>query len=443
MSVLLRSTTTAARAQLLKAAATRGFAAAATATGTPIINSHNEWDPLEEVIVGRVEGATIPEWHVSGKAVWPNKHWDMYKTKAGLPFPKELMEGAAKELDYLAEVLEGEGVIVRRPEAATNDFNQPIKTPDFSSRSQLYAAMPRDVLIVFGNEIVEAPMAWRSRYFEFRPYRKLIKEYFQKGGKWTAAPKPQMSDELYNEDWKAESGVFNSVVTEFEPTFDAAEFTRMGRDIFTQQSQVTNQFGIEWVRRHLGDDYNVHVLDFQDRNAMHIDGTFVPLMPGKLLANPFRPCITGRPVKTYSYKDKDYQYCLPEMFKGWEVFVAPEPELSKDHPLFFTSPWTATCNVLVVRPGTVVVEAHEKKAQQCFKDWGFEVIPVPFRNFMPFGGSFHCATCDGGEIRDGTGGSERTGKRSRPCARATAASRCHYATGRCSSAALRGRARST
>ena len=66
--------------------------------------------------------------------------------------------------------------------------------------------------------------------------------------------------------------------------FDAAEFSRIGRDIFTQRSQVTNQFGIEWMRRHLGEEYNVHVLDFQDKNAMHIDGTFVPLCPG----NPIR-----------------------------------------------------------------------------------------------------------------------------------------------------------
>lgn len=57
-----------------------------------IINSHTEWDPLEEVIVGRVDGATIPEWHVSGKAVWPEKHWDMYKNKAGQSFPRELVQ---------------------------------------------------------------------------------------------------------------------------------------------------------------------------------------------------------------------------------------------------------------------------------------------------------------------------------------------------------------
>jgi len=162
------------RVPVAAASALRAFSSAKT----PIVNSHNEWDPLEEVIVGRVEGATIPEWHVSGKAVWPNKWWEMYKTQSGQPFPKELMEAAAKELDYLAEVLRGEGVIVRRPEARTGDFDKPVETPDFRSKSQL-SAMPRDVLIVFGNEILEAPMAWRSRFFEYRPYRKLIKEYFQ------------------------------------------------------------------------------------------------------------------------------------------------------------------------------------------------------------------------------------------------------------------------
>ena len=29
------------------------------------VNSHNEWDPLEEVIVGRLEGAVIPSPHIT------------------------------------------------------------------------------------------------------------------------------------------------------------------------------------------------------------------------------------------------------------------------------------------------------------------------------------------------------------------------------------------
>lgn len=139
-------------------------------------------------------------------------------------------------------------------------------------------------------------MAWRSH----RPYRKLIKEYFHTGAKWTTAPKPLMSDELY-----VKEETFNAdnefVTTEFEPVFDAAEFTRIGTDLFVQRSQVTNEFGIEWMRRHLCDKYKIHVLDFQDKNAMHIDGTFVPIGPGKILANPKRPCITGEKQTTFTY----------------------------------------------------------------------------------------------------------------------------------------------
>ena len=59
--------------------------------------------------------------------------------------------------------------------------------------------MPRDILLVVGEEIIEAPMAWRSRFFEYRAYRPLLKEYFMQGAKWTTAPKPLMSNELYDQ----------------------------------------------------------------------------------------------------------------------------------------------------------------------------------------------------------------------------------------------------
>lgn len=209
--------------------------------------------------------------------------------------------------------------------------------------------MPRDVLLTVGNEIIEAPMAWRTRFFEYRPYRKLIKEYFHAGAKWSAAPKPTMSDELYVDEKEFIVGAYDEfVTTEFEPVFDAAEFTRIGTDLFVQRSQVTNQFGIEWMRRHLGDKYKIHVLDFQDKNAMHIDGTFVPLGPGKILANPRRPCITGEKQTTFTYEGVQKDYKLPEMFKGWDIFFAKPPMLSPSHPLFFTSPWTASCNILMI-----------------------------------------------------------------------------------------------
>ena len=48
--------------------------------------------------------------------------------------------------------------------------------------------------------------------------------------------------------------------------------------------------GIEWMRRHLGDKYNIHTLSFQDPNPMHIDATFNIIGPGLVLTNPDRRC---------------------------------------------------------------------------------------------------------------------------------------------------------
>ena len=208
--------------------------------------SYNEWDPLEEIIVGRVEGARVPPFTIEVKANTYEKYWDFYTKNSGSSFPSKHLEIATAEIEEMCHILEQEGVTVRRPEPL--DFSQQYTTPDFTSTG-MYAAMPRDILIVIGNEIIEAPMAWRSRFFEYRAYRPLIKEYFHRGAKWTTAPKPQMSDELYDREYPIKNvqdrhklaAVGKFVTTEFEPCFDAADFIRAGRDIFVQRSQVCEQ----------------------------------------------------------------------------------------------------------------------------------------------------------------------------------------------------------
>jgi glycine amidinotransferase len=194
--------------------------------------------------------------------------------------------------------------------------------------------------------------------------------------RWTAAPKPELSDELFDNDYRDPGpGEIAYSVTEFEPTFDAADFVRFGRDIFVQRSNVTNDFGIEWMRRHLGDDYRVHELAVCDEHPMHIDATIVPLAPGRVLVNPHR-----LPE-------------LPPIFNGWEVLTAPEPCLPEDHCLYMTSPWISM-NVLSLDERRVVVEAGETRLIDALERWGFEPVPCEFRSFNSFGGSFHCATVD-------------------------------------------------
>ena len=338
------------------------------------VNSYNEWDPLEEVIVGVVDNAVFPPYHIVLEATMPPDQLATFRQNAGKPFPAEQIALAKQELEEFVHILEEEGVTVRRPEPT--DQLQEYGAPGWTSTG-LYNAMPRDVLLVFGDEIIECPLAWRSRHYGTAGFKPLLKEYFKQGAKWSAAPTPELKDELYNYDWTEPKDGEPSrwVITEFEPTFDAADFIRCGRDIFAQESNVTNKFGIEWLRRHLGDRYQIHVVEFNDPHAMHIDATLVPLAPGKLLIN------AERVLK------------VPNIFRGWDVLHAPKPILPSDHTLYMTSKWI-NMNLLSLDQERVVVERQDEPMIAALKEWGFKPILCNFRNFNSFGGSFHCVTLD-------------------------------------------------
>lgn len=341
------------------------------------VGSYNEWDVLKEVIVGIVDGASVPAWDLAVKASMPGSSENFFRSNAGKSFPIDLLKKAEKELEQFVSILESEGVIVRRPEKI--DHKKPFATSNWRSVGGLYQAMPRDLLLVVGDLIIESPMAWRNRFFEVDGYRKLLKEYFNKGAKWVSAPKPQLLDELYDSSYEntvLSDGSKKYGITEFEPVFDAADFIRCGRDIFGQLSNVTNIFGVEWLKSCLGDKYTVHLIESQDDHPMHIDSTFMPIAPGHLLVNPFRK------VK------------IPEIFNSWNIIYAPESAIPPTHPMYMSSTWVSTVNVLMIDEKRVLIEEQEQEAITLLKKNGFFPIPCPFRHFMSIGGSFHCATLD-------------------------------------------------
>jgi len=352
------------------------------------VNSWNEWDPLEEVIVGRLDGAVVPPFHVS---VTCNKrysaHW-LHRLIAGHRYPRSMTERARSELDGLVRLLESEGVRVRRPE--TINQRRRIRTRLWSSRG-FCLACPRDLYLVVGNEIIEAPTCWRSRHFEGDAYRALFKEYFANGARWTAAPRPQLPDELFDANYRVpEPGEkIRYITNEFEPVFDAADVARCGRDLFITRSNVTNESGIRWLRRHLEErGVRVHELQSRCREPMHIDTTFVPLAPRRVLVNP-------------DFLDIDR---LPSILKRWEVLLPPRPDPVDDWTRRFSmcSPWTSI-NTLMLDQRRVVVDASQPSLHRALKDWGFEPMPLPFLAYSVFGGGFHCATLDmkrHGELED-------------------------------------------
>ncbi|MER7661493.1 amidinotransferase [Streptomyces sp. NPDC096193] len=355
---------------------TRGTAA------TPLVSpvsSHNEWDPLEEVVVGRLDGATIPSGHPVVTCNIPPWAARLQALAAGRAYPRRLIEPAQVELDGFVALLQSLGVTVTRPDPV--DHRQRFATPDWSSRG-FCNSCPRDSLLVVGDEIIETPMAWPCRYFETHSYRRLLKDYFQRGARWTAAPKPQLTDALFDPDFSPPKPgeAMRYILTEFEPVFDAADFVRAGRDLFVTRSNVTNRMGIEWLRRHLGSGYRIHEIESRCRTPMHIDTTFLPLGPGKALVNP-------------EYIDVNR---LPDVLKSWDILVAPEPDPIGERLLKVTSmcgKWLSM-NVLMIDEGRVLVERHHTAMLRAVERWGFEPIPCDLIHYAPFGGSFHCATLD-------------------------------------------------
>jgi glycine amidinotransferase len=345
------------------------------------VNSYNEWDPLEEVIVGRLEGATIPPGHVTVTYNVPKVVGQLVKIFGGMRYPKWMLNAAQKQLDEFIHILEVEGVTVRRPELI--NFSRKFSTPFWSSKG-FTIACPRDGFLVLGDEIIETPMAWRSRYFETFCYRSLFKEYFDQGARWTVAPRPQLLDSLFDHNFilPKYGEPLRYVINESEPVFDAADFVRCGKDIFYQKSNVTNEAGVEWLRRQVGDRFRIHEIQTRCVDPMHIDSTVTLLAPGKILINPEYLDVTR----------------LPKMFKSWDVLVAPEPEpLSNSGPLarFFSmcSKWISL-NVLSIDEKRVIVERTQTSLMKMLRDHGFEPIPCAFANYLPFGGAFHCATLD-------------------------------------------------
>jgi glycine amidinotransferase len=343
------------------------------------VSSYSEWQPLEEIIVGRPAGAMIPSWTMIEETTVPpgSESLDGVIGAPGTPYAAELVEAAEKCTDEFISILKEAGVKVRRPDVI--DFSTPYSTPGWSVQNGWSCANPRDVLLVVGDEIIEAPMPDRGRHYETWAYRSLLKEYAHRGARWVAAPKPQLLDALYRPNFRvpAPEDEAEWILTDFEPVFDAADAVRCGRDIFIEQSHVTNAEGIAWLRRHLGENYRVHEVQPRYRRQMHIDTSLVPLAPGKVMVNP-------------EFLDPGH---LPDCLGKWDILIAPEPVVTPRTAQGVMSRWSAI-NVLSLDEERIVVERSQTNLIKALDGWGFEPVPCSFEDYTLFGGSFHCATLD-------------------------------------------------
>jgi N-dimethylarginine dimethylaminohydrolase len=344
---------------------------AGAATQTPRVWSCNEWDPLEEVIIGNPLNARFPFPDRSTQvAEYPDR--SLAEIPRGF-FPQQIIEETEEDLNGFAEILKGCGVTVKRPDTWPHEAK--FSTIHWESEGY-YNYCPRDVLMVIGDRIIETPNVIRSRAQETFSYRTLLIDYMKAGAKWLSAPKPMLLDSLFE-------GVDLDKPTprNDEPAFDAANVLRFGQDLIYLVSATGNEMGGHWLQSILGDQYRVHFLK-DVYYGSHIDSTLVALRPGLVLANPAR------------LNDDS----LPEILKQWKVIYSPPMENTDRYDpdylsMCIGSDWI-DMNCFSISPKLVVVDRNQPTLIKLLEREGLDVIPLKLRHSKLLGGGPHCVTLD-------------------------------------------------
>ena len=134
------------------------------------VQSNNDWDPLEEIIIGTAENCVHPTMNISTHSfIYGGEDYEDIKHFDGQPIEQWIVDEANEDLEGLEKCLQGLGVKTMRPDPI--DHNKIYSTPEWTTTGW-YTFCPRDLLLPLDNMIIECPSPMRARYFETRAYYK-------------------------------------------------------------------------------------------------------------------------------------------------------------------------------------------------------------------------------------------------------------------------------
>jgi N-dimethylarginine dimethylaminohydrolase len=336
------------------------------------INTHNDWDPLEEIIVGHANHARVTLDKSQHSFSYADKSWDQIKNMEG-PLPQWVIDEANEDIEGLVQVLEDLDVKVHRPKII--DWSQEFSTMDWTSKGW-YSWCPRDLILPLSDMLIETPSPTRSRYFETRLYDDILYQAFDDGALWFSAPKPRLLDDIYDLENDVKG---RSTLLDHEICFDAPNIVRIGRDLLYQISNSGNLKGFKWLKRLLEPmGYRLHYSELY--SYAHFDSTIIPLRPGLVLLNSSRVNPDNCP-KLFDNWDKIY----------FEDCIAQGTKIPGYHSP--CSPYIGL-NILSVDPNTVICDSLQVPLMKELEKYDIDCIPVTFRHAMTLAGGIHCTTLD-------------------------------------------------
>lgn len=298
-----------------------------------MINSWNEWDPLEEVVVGIATHANWPSTDPVFADEANKTTWKETPVPSG-PVPQWIVDEANEDLNILAETIVKYGATVRRP--------QPL---NWINRQGMYNYCPRDRLLVAGDTIVDVPMMYPCRNQEIHALDSILYEQ-----RVVCMPKNQ--------------GLI----------LDAANVCRLGDTWLFLESASGNRAAYEWLCNQFP-NIKIELCNFY--SGVHIDSTIVPLREGLVLLN----------------GDRVNKENCPRVFDSWTKIYATDVVAQGFYQYPYASKWIAL-NMLVLDPYTVIVDRNQLQLIDILEQYQFTVIPLELRHSRTLGGGFHCVTLD-------------------------------------------------
>jgi scyllo-inosamine-4-phosphate amidinotransferase 1 len=298
-----------------------------------MINSWNEWNTLEEVVVGIADYANWPGSDPVFAEESTKTSWKETPVPNG-PVPQWIIDEANQDLNDLASVCVKFGAVVRRPEPM-----------NFIKSNGMYNYCPRDRLLIAGNTVVDVSMMYPCRNQESRALRKITE-----GETILEMPKDE--------------GLI----------LDAANICRLGDTWLFLESASGNRAAYNWLCKQFP-NVTIELCNFY--SGVHIDSTIVPLREGLVLLNGTR------------VNEKN----CPAVFNNWNKIYIDEVVAQGFYQYPYASKWIAL-NMLVLDPHTVIVDKHQTQLIKILEQQKFTVIPMELRHSRTLGGGFHCVTLD-------------------------------------------------
>lgn len=346
------------------------------------VNVYTEWAPLEEVIIGSSVNFNHLKIDKTFRFMYENRDGKFNDRNQPWKIDQKYIEERQEDLDKLQELLEAEGVIVKRPKRLSEVVE--IKTPYFSSYTTACDS-PRDMFLCIGNEIIETPPTNTKRFFEGYLLKHIFMDYFRQGAKWTIAPRPTLDStrsdfSFWKDNLKKPIHKIEEIEENYEIFFDAANCLKFGKDLLINVATKNHELGAYWLKSHLGDKFRVHVVRMADS---HIDGHFIPIAPGKLLVN------EGVMYGLYDH--------LPEPLKSWDIIPILDKNTNFDYPddhLQMATNVGMSVNVLSLDEKRILIRDNANLTIRALEKNGFYPIPIRLRHSELFGGGIHCTSVD-------------------------------------------------